>query len=173
MKNCSGCPIKLRASIMNISKHYQVLWQRWTWKIFRYIFFLQNEHTNCHCDSPCRHPAYRPSKVLLTDPHVRWGLWESLTGHYDLSSRRVLLLGTHCIICITCISIQMFKCRDTFWVESFNHQLLTFIPKRVHFHSDTFYMRMSFAVLDWVWACLLYVAIIGILVFGNFAEWEC
>lgn len=41
------------------------------------------------------------------------------------------------------------RCRDTFWVESFNHQLLTYIPKRVHFHSDTFQMRMNYAVMDW------------------------
>lgn len=52
MKNCNCCPIQLRADIMNISKHYQ------------------NEHTNCHHLSPCHHPSYRPSKVLLTDPLV-------------------------------------------------------------------------------------------------------
>ncbi len=44
----------------------------------------------------------------------------------------------------------MLQCRDTFWVESFNHQLLTYIPKRIHFGSSTFEMRMNLAIMDWV-----------------------
>ncbi|XP_064387945.1 uncharacterized protein LOC135336085 [Halichondria panicea] len=40
-------------------------------------------------------------------------------------------------------------CRDTFWVESFNHQLLTYISKRVHFGAATFNMRMNLAIMDW------------------------
>eukprot|EP00731_Ephydatia_muelleri_P037463 Em0477g2a len=40
-------------------------------------------------------------------------------------------------------------CRDTYWVESFNHQLLTYLPKRIHFHTKTFEMRMNLAVMDW------------------------
>eukprot|EP00731_Ephydatia_muelleri_P004640 Em0002g816a len=39
------------------------------------------------------------------------------------------------------------RCRDTFWMESFNHQLLTYLPKRIHFHTDTFKMRMYLAVM--------------------------
>eukprot|EP00731_Ephydatia_muelleri_P035532 Em0133g2a len=42
-----------------------------------------------------------------------------------------------------------FQCRDTYWVESFNHQLLTYLPKRIHFHTKTFEMRMNLAVMDW------------------------
>eukprot|EP00731_Ephydatia_muelleri_P017392 Em0010g490a len=41
------------------------------------------------------------------------------------------------------------ECRDTYWVESFNHQLLTYLPKRIHFHTKTFEMRMNLAVMDW------------------------
>eukprot|EP00731_Ephydatia_muelleri_P031416 Em0022g930a len=41
------------------------------------------------------------------------------------------------------------KVSDTYWVESFNHQLLTYLPKRIHFHTKTFEMRMSLAVMDW------------------------
>ena len=44
----------------------------------------------------------------------------------------------------------LFQCRDTFWVESFNHHLLTYLPKRIHFRTDTFKMCMRLAVLDWV-----------------------
>ena len=48
------------------------------------------------------------------------------------------------------------QCRDTYWVESFNHQLLTYIPKRIHFGSSTFAMRMNLAIMDWVsWYSIL------------------
>lgn len=69
MKNCSACPIQLRASIMNISKHYQVV-AITEMHMRNCLLFPQNDHTNCYQDSPCRHPSYRPSKALLTDPHV-------------------------------------------------------------------------------------------------------
>ena len=42
------------------------------------------------------------------------------------------------------------QCRDTSWVESFNHMLLIYVPKRIHFGTATFLMRMNLAVLDWV-----------------------
>ena len=51
-----------------------------------------------------------------------------------------------------CVYLQ---CRDTFWVESFNHQLLAHIPKRVHFGSSTFEMRMNRTIMDWV-CCTMY-----------------
>ena len=35
-------------------------------------------------------------------------------------------------------------------MESFNHQLLIYLPKRIHFHTKTFEMRMNLAVMDWV-----------------------
>eukprot|EP00731_Ephydatia_muelleri_P037040 Em0385g1a len=41
------------------------------------------------------------------------------------------------------------RCRDTYWIESFNHQLITYLSKRVHFGDDTFVIRMNLAVLDW------------------------
>ncbi len=51
---------------------------------------------------------------------------------------------------VTMITYNYLQCRDTFWVESFNHQLLTYLPKRIHFGSSTFDMRMNLAILDWV-----------------------
>lgn len=42
------------------------------------------------------------------------------------------------------------QCQDTYWVESFNNQLLTYLPKRIHFGSKTFKMRMNLACMDWV-----------------------
>ena len=59
-------------------------------------------------------------------------------------------MHTFCMYVQTCI--PCLQCRDTFWIESFNHQLLTYIPKRVHFGDRVFKMRMDFALLDWVCA---------------------
>eukprot|EP00731_Ephydatia_muelleri_P038050 Em0639g1a len=78
MRNCGGNPVRLRAMIMNISKHFRVI-----------------------------------TKVALLRVPVN------------------------------------SQCRDTYWVESFNHQLLTYLPKRIHFHTKTFEMRMNLAVMDW------------------------
>eukprot|EP00731_Ephydatia_muelleri_P037430 Em0468g2a len=50
---------------------------------------------------------------------------------------------------IYCFAESFCCCRDTFWMESFNHQLLTYLPKRIHFHTNTFKMRMNLAVMDW------------------------
>ena len=35
-------------------------------------------------------------------------------------------------------------------MESFNHQLLCYFPKRIHFSTKVFDMRMSLALLNWV-----------------------
>ena len=40
--------------------------------------------------------------------------------------------------------------RDTYWVESFNHQLLTYLSKRSHYSIATYRLIMNLAVLDWV-----------------------
>ena len=61
----------------------------------------------------------------------------------------------------------MFKCRDTYWVESFNHQLLTYLPKRIHFGTSTFCMRMNLAVCDWVSVACIHICLIYILVLQN------
>ena len=47
-------------------------------------------------------------------------------------------------------SCYRLQCRDTYWVESFNHQLLTYLPKRIHFSTKVFDMRMDIALMDWV-----------------------
>ena len=53
----------------------------------------------------------------------------------------------------------VLQCRDTFWVESFNHQLLTYAPKRIHFSTSTFLMRLNLAVMDWVGVVHVHVSI--------------
>ena len=45
------------------------------------------------------------------------------------------------------IVIITFQCRDTYWVELFNHQL-TYLQKRIHFGTATFCMRMNLALCD-------------------------
>lgn len=51
-----------------------------------------------------------------------------------------------------------------FWIESFNHQLLTYIPKRVHFGDRIFQTRMDFALLDWVRATISKMCFIIIII---------
>ena len=49
-----------------------------------------------------------------------------------------------------CCCFFLWQCRDTYYVESFNHQLLVYIPKRIHFSNRVFTMRMNLAIMDWV-----------------------
>ena len=60
MKNAGGDPGILRARVLNISKHYQVLFLHFC--IINRPRFIQGIHDNCHESSPCKHS---PSKTIL------------------------------------------------------------------------------------------------------------
>ncbi|KAL5517980.1 hypothetical protein EMCRGX_G003638 [Ephydatia muelleri] len=77
-------------------------------------------------------PGYVPKRKLLSDP----GAIRALEGALTRTS-------------IYHYAAHYCRCRDTYWIESFNHQLLTYLSKRVHFRDDTFVIRMNLAVLDW------------------------
>eukprot|EP00731_Ephydatia_muelleri_P025379 Em0017g462a len=82
--------------------------------------------------SPCQQPGYHPKRKILTMP--------AAIQAYENAVKKTLVyrcVGSFC------------HCRDTYWVESFNHQLLTYLPKRIHFQEKTFDMRMNLAVMDW------------------------
>ena len=49
-----------------------------------------------------------------------------------------------------CMVPCLLQCHDTYWVESFNHMLLSYIPKHVRFGTKMFEIRMNPTVLDWV-----------------------
>ncbi|KAL5470676.1 hypothetical protein EMCRGX_G028679 [Ephydatia muelleri] len=93
---------------------------------------FQGHHLICHLESRCRQPGYHPKRKILT-------MREAIKAYEDALKRTLIyrFAGSFC------------RCRDTFWMESFNHQLLTYLPKRIHFHTDTFKMRMYLAVMDW------------------------
>ena len=64
------------------------------------------------------------------------------------------------------VSIYLIlQCRDTYWVESCNHQLLTYLPIRIHFDTKTFQMRMNLAVMDWV--SLPHVRVMGPVIYNQ------
>ena len=96
----------------------------------------------------------RPNESAADRQENDRGVREGSAIYCHLSLCRVILPG-ECtytlVLCIihVCILIH-FQCRDTFWVESLNHQMLLYVPKRIHFGSQTFKMRMNLAVLDWV-----------------------
>ena len=76
-----------------------------------------------------------------------------------------MYMYTHSV-CIQVYTFLCLWCGDTFWIEFFNYQLLTYIPKRVHFGGRIFKTRMDLALLDWVRAtgskvsfiCTIYVS---------------
>ena len=149
MKNCGGCFNSLRKLILNIPNHYLVLsvQHRTVWKLFTCIC-LQGIHSDCHPSSSCHNPGYR---VQLTNPQacqaLLSGLKDTYVYRYAEDFCRVCMLITASPLAIFSKNVQ---CRDTYWIESFNHQLLTYPPKRIHFSTRVFNMRMNLAVVDWV-----------------------
>ena len=63
MKNACGDPGILRARVLNISKHYQVLFLHFC--IINRPRFIQGIHHNCHESSPCTQSGCSPSKTIL------------------------------------------------------------------------------------------------------------
>ncbi|XP_064401110.1 uncharacterized protein LOC135347149 [Halichondria panicea] len=92
----------------------------------------QRIHTNCHPSSTCHMDDYEPSRDKLVSRKAIEALIKQLHTTYIYRYAK-----------------DFCSCRDTYWVESFNHQLLTYLPKCIHFSTETFIMRMNLAVLDW------------------------
>ena len=63
MKNAGGNPGILRARVLNISKHYQVLFLHFC--IINRPRLIQVIHDNCHESSPCKQSGCSPSKTIL------------------------------------------------------------------------------------------------------------
>ena len=78
--------------------------------------------------SPCHLPHYIPSKVALTDPKTVQQLVKQLKSiifHSPLAEYVQII-------------INFLKCRDTFYVENFNHHLLCYIPKGIYFSTRVY-----------------------------------
>jgi hypothetical protein len=99
----------------------------------------KDNHAGCHHTSYCKRPNYTANKDILTDPQA-----------IDAFSKKIKSLA------IYRHADSYARCRDTFWVESFNHALLSYLPKRIHFGDAAYHMRMDIAVMDWV-SCCLYI----------------
>ena len=182
MKNAGGDPTELRRLIMNISQHYQVmtcLHVRTSLHHCR-LFYLcmhihvhvscltisQGKHVGCCDSSPCQHPNYSPSKIVLMillllkrmrrhcSKHRSTVMLNHTAGYHFMNVHGICTLYmcqhayTWSFVLVSMLLVS--QCRDTFWVESFNHQLLMYLPKRIHFGTTTFLMRMNLALLDWV-----------------------
>ena len=138
----------------------------WPYRLhLRHSFILQGDHRGCHPTAPCHVPGYIPSKVKLTNQRAVQQLVKHLKATYIYQNAEAFcrVLNLMCIqfdyqlyaVLFLFMSSLTMQCRDTYWVESFNHQLLTYLPKRIHFTTDTFVMRMNLALMDWVCMCLL------------------
>eukprot|EP00731_Ephydatia_muelleri_P006588 Em0003g836a len=120
-----------------------------------------------HCafdpiDDPLDHPVH--SFFLGHSRYVYYTFINAYTGDEAKDDQRLCVVEHKAIRCLCQGLVQQhccrlrptwqlesfMKCRDTFWMESFNHQLLTYLPKRIHFHTNTFKMRMNLAVIDWM-----------------------
>lgn len=97
-----------------------------------------------------------------------WSLWEcSSVNSYLQICRVILSCKLH-----TLIRSSHMHFRDTYWVESFNHQLLCYLSKRIHYSTATYRMRMNLAVLDWVCTKLNFISYKH-LSYMMLIEWEC
>ena len=112
------------------------------------INISQGIHTDCHNS---KQPGYSPSKILLTNQAAieayEKALCQTQIYRYAESYCRVKPV---CFDQLKCKCGFTTQCRDTYWVESFNHQLLMYLPKRIHFGTSTFLMHMNLALLYWV-----------------------
>ncbi|KAL5509013.1 hypothetical protein EMCRGX_G004292 [Ephydatia muelleri] len=73
---------------------------------------MNGHHLNCHLESRCHQPGYHPKRKILTMP-------EAIKAYED-ALRRTLIYRFAESFC---------RCRCTFWMESFNHQLLPTCPR--------------------------------------------
>ena len=121
-------------------------------------------------------PDWVSLKVKLTDNRsievCENALQSTMIHNYAESYCSVSLLWLVCMTLCMCIHylLTYVQCRDTFWVESLNHQMLLYVPKRIHFGSQTFKMRMNLAVLHWVSCNYIQLRTFILLLFS---EWEC
>ena len=91
---------------------------------------------------------------------IKQTTWQSNTAHLHVQHVIMacdLLTIVYMYIHVYVLSCMFLQCRDTYWVESFNHMLLTYIPKRIHFGTRTFEMCMYLALLDWVRVILIHI----------------
>ena len=89
-------------------------------------------------------------KVVLMDPMTVQQLVKQLKDTFIYRFPQSFCRVSSCSSCFLAEYILKLQCRDTYWVESFNHQLLCYIPKRIHFSMRVFTMRLNLAVMDWV-----------------------
>ena len=158
MKNCAQSPTKLRESILNIISHYQVSQKHIIVSSLHVCMTLhnsssytKNKHSQCHEESFCRSSGYSPTKLRLTDPAAIQAYEKAMKATLIYKNAESYCRVSNFERFTTCVEqVNLSLGRDTFWIESFNHQLLTYLPKRIHFGSTTFKMRMNLAVMDWV-----------------------
>ena len=86
--------------------------------------------------NPTTHPVRQHSEIPRLYKHTRrsyrthssTNMLRTTQGYVTQSLYIIrFLVHTFCMYVQTCI--PCLQCRDTFWIESFNHQLLTYIPK--------------------------------------------
>ncbi|XP_068751250.1 uncharacterized protein [Montipora capricornis] len=93
----------------------------------------QGKHDLCHQDSRCKHAGYICSKKKVFDPKA--------VDAYKTAIMKTTIYKN---------PSDYLLCRDTFYIESFHVVVLIYAHKRIHFGDDTYEMRVSLAILDWL-----------------------
>ena len=85
----------------------------------------------------------------MVESPSRWGLWITYIALHEpraLSFLWLLLILLR-LVAAFCLTWKLARLRTA---SPINHQLLTYLSKRLHYSTPTFRLRMNLALLDWV-----------------------
>ena len=122
------------------------------------VCVLQCHHLDCYSESPCQqvHVSYQLKSKVLTMSDAICAL------------KKNLMYSSAESFCRVCCILGIINSHFCFLVQGhLQGGVLTYLPKRIHFHTATFMMRMNRAVMDWV-SCmylLIYCAVNDVTTF--------
>ena len=93
---------------------------------------FQNNHVQCHNDTPCKRPGYIPDYDIIRSP----------------DAVRILVNFIRSLPVYKCAEDYVLS-RSTYYVESFNNSCLMYLDKRVHYKNTIYELRRDLCVLDW------------------------
>ena len=114
MEKCNGSAATLRNFLDNSVLHFQ------------------NNHVQCHIDSPCKLPGYVPDYDIIRSPEAVRILTNFIHSLTVYKSAEDFVLA-----------------RSTYYVESFNNSCLMYLDKRIHYKNTMYELRRDLSVLDW------------------------
>ena len=106
----------------------------------------------------CRNNIQIPVKILCVNVlDISYTIYNSL-HLLQYRDTRILHLFTRMLNCSAGYVIRIIneytpywalQCRDAYWVESFNHQFLIYIPKHIHFYLIMYVIVTVHCIVEW------------------------